>query len=80
MKIKNANDRPPTLVSLKQLHQGRTYRDHQTGHVWLATTGGFVDLTDNRIVTRVENMPGYDYGIDCPRYKTINCVIEIQED
>lgn len=79
MKIKFPNIKPPSLVSLKEFYSDKTYRDYRTGHIWLATTGGFVDLTDSRIVQRTENMPGFDDGIDYPRYEIVNCVIEIQE-
>lgn len=79
MKIKYPSSKPPKLISLGQLYTGNTYRDHRTGHIWLATASGFVDLTENRVVCRIDNMPGFDDGLDYPRYEKVYCVIEVQE-
>jgi hypothetical protein len=80
MKINRTRVCKPIFLNITSLKVGCTYTDTNTGHLWLVCGQAYVDLTDNRVVTRTDNMPGcYQDGRYEARYKEVNCEIEVTE-
>lgn len=80
MKIKSPSTPVRKLYSLRDLVSGETYRDVNTGNIWLCAVSGYVNLTKDHIITRYDNMPGPDdnKGWDL-RYQKVECVLEVKE-
>lgn len=80
MKISNPAMTKPRLYSLPDLVTGCTYRELRNNCIWLVAKGGYVNLTTDQIVSRLENMPGHFVGGGWePRFEEIKCEIKITE-
>ncbi|MNY64842.1 hypothetical protein D3C86_2020140 [compost metagenome] len=68
----------PTHLRLCELECNETYRDIRTTNIWLVCLHGWVDLTNNRVVTQSINMPGQGDPHE-PRFVKVKCFVDVQE-
>lgn len=78
MKIISNTAQAPKLRCLSEMGVNRTYKDVTTGDIWLSTFSGWVNLSENRIITKSENMPG---GVSpIPRWLEVVCTVDVREE